>query len=49
MKEYTIEKDAILKRWIIWKAEGNAKFEVYRATTKKECEKHLNKLKKKAD
>lgn len=40
MTQYSIIKDKILNKWIIWETHPNYKFEVYRGRTKKECMKY---------
>lgn len=34
---FEIEKDKILKCWIVWEVHKNIKFDRYHARTKKEC------------
>ena len=37
MVKYSIEKDPIYKMWVVWEVQKNAKFERFKAKTKKEC------------
>lgn len=40
---YEIEKDKILACWVVWEVHRNYKVEVYRAKTKRECKKFIEK------
>ncbi len=42
-----IEKDNILKQWIVWKENKNSLFELFRAKTKRECKNWLESKNKK--
>lgn len=45
MKKYTIEKDKILKQWILWERDGSLKIERYRSKYARECKAKLRGLK----
>lgn len=37
MAKYVVEKDRILKCWILWKQEKNLKIEIFRCKYAKDC------------
>lgn len=39
-----IEKDSILKKWVVWKVDGSILKEIFRGNTKKECELFLERV-----
>lgn len=41
---YEIEKDNILKYWIIWEVHPNYKVDVFHGNTKKECKEWLKNI-----
>lgn len=45
MKKYTIEKDKVLKKWILWERDRNLKIERYRSKYAKECKIKLRGMK----
>jgi hypothetical protein len=43
--KYTIEKDKVLKQWILWERDGSLKIERYRSKYAKECKIKLRGMK----
>ena len=39
--KYVIEKNPILKKWVVWERDGSALFMVFKGKRKKDCKKWI--------